>query len=148
MVKEDIDKLKDIKDSIGNIFDVIGDIDQGTYLYKMDNDIAFKSVISMNIIVIGEVVNHLPSELKVQLPQFNWDNLIRIRNSVIHQYDNPEKNNEKIWNCYVNNDLENLYTFAEQVIDIYQINEHNNSSQPEEKVKPKDEEAPSPSFTM
>ena len=148
MDNEDIDKLKDIKNEIGIILDVIGDLNQGTFLYKMDNDIAFNSIISLKIMIVGEVVNHLSPELTKQLPQFNWDNFISMRNSLIHGYDLPEKNKAKIWNSFVNNDLENLYSFAEEVIKIYQSNNNFDSSKSEEKIEPKVEERHGPTFKM
>ena len=148
MIDDDINRLKHIKDAIGKIIDVIGDIDQGTYQFKMDNEVEFESIISRNIMIVGEAVFHLSPSVTEQEPAINWENFVSIRNSVVHEYFDVELNKAKIWDCYLDNDMENLYSFAEEVIEIYKLDNHNVPSNSEEKNEPKKDENPSPSFTM
>ena len=39
-----------------------------------------------NLSIIGEAVNNLPEEIKVQSPLIPWEEIIGMRNKVIHEY--------------------------------------------------------------
>lgn len=58
------------------------------------SQITFDAVV-MNVLVIGESINHLPDRLKAGLGALPWKSIIALRNLVAHGY--PELEERIIW---------------------------------------------------
>ena len=50
-----------------------------------ENDLVADAVVR-NLEIIGEAARHVPMEVREQLPEINWRQIVAFRNVVIHEY--------------------------------------------------------------
>lgn len=50
------------------------------------NDTKTIDAVVRNLSVIGEAVNNIPDEIKIKYQDIPWDEIIGMRNKVIHEY--------------------------------------------------------------
>jgi uncharacterized protein with HEPN domain len=65
-----------------------------TYEIFKTNSHYFKSV-AMNILQIGELINHLSKEFQEKYPQIPYRSIVSLRNVIVHGYGTLES--DKIW---------------------------------------------------
>lgn len=74
--------LNDIKGAIEKIEKYTQDLD----LKKFANDSKTIDAVVRNLTIIGEAVNYLPEEIKIQYPNIPWQEIAGMRNKIIHEY--------------------------------------------------------------
>ncbi len=75
-----------IEDILRHIDD-IGEFVAGMSYDDFLNDKKTKAAISLKLLVIGETVNRLPDQLKLQYPEIEWNKIVRSRNIIAHDYE-------------------------------------------------------------
>ena len=102
-------EINDANDQFGNSYDIL----------KINS--VYINAVSMCIIQIGELVNHLSDELKIQFNEIPWHDIKRMRNIAAHQYHKLDFN--ILWET-ITVDIPNLKNYCE-----YIINNNYNSEQ-------------------
>ena len=74
--------LEDIKDSISKIERYVNGVDFETF----SNDDKTIDAVVRNLEIIGEAVNSLPEEIKIQNPEIAWKEAVGMRNKITHEY--------------------------------------------------------------
>jgi|SRR3989344_1917318 len=74
--------IQDINDSIARIGNYIKDL---TFDEFVKDDKTIDAVIR-NLFVIGEAVRNIPEEVKLKNSDIPWDEIIGMRNKIIHEY--------------------------------------------------------------
>jgi uncharacterized protein with HEPN domain len=74
--------IDDILESIGRIEDYVRNLSENDFL----NDMKTIDAVVRNLSVMGEAVNNIPDEIKIKHPDIPWDEIIGMRNKIIHEY--------------------------------------------------------------
>ncbi len=83
MKKNDFIYLKHILDAIEKIYNYLSDI----FDYEMfDKDSKTQDAVLRQLSIIGEAANKISSEFKLKYPELPYQNMIAMRNFVIHEY--------------------------------------------------------------
>jgi len=102
-------EIYDANDQFGNSLDVL----------KTNN--VYKNAVSMCILQIGELVNHLSDKIKMQYDEMPWHDIKRMRNIAAHQYHIFDV--DILWET-ITEDIPKLKNYCE-----YIINNNYNSEQ-------------------
>ncbi len=81
--------LRDWKDRVQDILDVIGEI--RSFINGMDfqafaSDAKTLKAVELDFIVIGEAANQIPDEVVIDNPQVPWQLIRAMRNRLVHVY--------------------------------------------------------------
>ena len=77
------------------------------------NDEDYKNSVSMCILQVGELVNHLSSDFKNSHKDIPWSAIVGMRNHFAHGY--LEMDISEIWNT-VNNDMPEIKQYCDDVL--------------------------------
>ena len=75
-------RLLDIQDAIDRVFEYVEGMDYGTFL----SDQKTQDAVARNIEIIGEASRALPGELRERADSIPWQDIVGMRNVVIHEY--------------------------------------------------------------
>lgn len=100
--------LEDIKNSI----EKIEKYTKSLTFKKFVKDFKTIDAVVRNLSIIGEAVNNMPQEIKDQRPDIPWDEIIGMRNKVIHEYFGIDE--DILW-ATIKNDLP---YFKEQILEL------------------------------
>ena len=99
----------DIKKAINNINDYI----KGLTINDFAKDSKTQNAVLMSLQIIGEAVNNLPSDIKLEHNIIEWYKIIGLRNVIAHDY--FKINIEIIWNT-VKTDIPILKEQIEKIL--------------------------------
>ncbi len=91
-------RIQDILDAIAKIQRYVSAVDFEAF----ENDEEIMDAVVLNLTVIGEAANHIPSEITDNHPEIPWRQMIDLRNFSVHAYWNLRPS--VIWDT-IQNDL-------------------------------------------
>ena len=101
--------LNDIADSILKVKSFIQDITYEQFL--KDDKTQFAVIRALEI--IGEATRQIPEEVKKQYSNLPWQEIIKMRDKLIHHYYGVDL--EVVWNT-VNQDLDDLENIIQEIV--------------------------------
>lgn len=96
-MQRDAATLLDIADAARSIGEFIEDMDQAAFL----NDRKTQSAVLHQLLVLGEAVKRLSPEFRASHPDIPWTSAARMRDYLIHSYDNVEL--DIVWDTITQN---------------------------------------------
>lgn len=67
----------------------------------------------LDIVIIGEACNHIPQDIRDRAPELAWDDIVRMRNLIVHGY--WRINERTIWET-ASNDVLRLHSQIEALL--------------------------------
>lgn len=105
----DLASLLDISQAIQKVQKYKQDMDKAAFL----NDDKTQSAIIFQLLIIGEAVKRISTELRSQYPDIPWSLIARMRDNLIHRYDNIDL--DEVWKT-ADEDIPTLLTFLEPLL--------------------------------
>jgi uncharacterized protein with HEPN domain len=102
-------RLRHILEAINNIENFTSQL---TFSDFFSNNLV-KSATVRELEIIGEAANHLTQELKNKYNEVNWEEIIGLRNIIIHEYFTVDY--EVVWEI-VNNDIQPLKSIVIKIL--------------------------------
>ena len=109
MLPRDNASLLDILDQIRVIGEHLHDVTREAFL----SDLLRRDAVMLRVAIIGEAATRLSDEFRSAHPEVDWRAIRRMRNFLIHVYDQVDYS--KVWDT-VENDLEPLKQAVEQIL--------------------------------
>lgn len=85
---------------------------RGFDLEKFAADTKTIDAVVRNLTIIGEAVNYLPEEIKIQYPNIPWQEIAGMRNKIVHEYFGVDEN--ILWKTIT----EDIKLFKQQLIEL------------------------------
>jgi uncharacterized protein with HEPN domain len=105
----DLNRLRDMLDAARLSQQIV----EGKSRNSLDEDIVIALALTRLIEIIGEAASHISNEIRTQLPQIPWRNIIGMRNRVIHDYGNV--NYDILWKATAE-DIPELIRILEDIL--------------------------------
>lgn len=115
---DDFTRLKHIADACQEALDFI----KGITRQELENDRMLSLALVKELDIIGEAANHISSELKNRHPDVSWQDMIGMRNRLVHVYFGI--NYDIVWQTIT----ENLPILLAQINDILKLDFPQNKS--------------------
>lgn len=109
MIREILDYLEDILESINNIERFVEGMDFNDF--KKDEKTIYAVIRALEI--IGEAVKNIPEEIKKKYPEIPWKNMAGMRDKLIHEYFGVNK--RVVWDA-IKEELPNIKPLFEKIL--------------------------------
>ena len=109
MKKDPLVYIDDILDSI----EAIKNYTAGLTKEDFFNSTEKQDAVYRRLEVIGEAANRLPDEFRNQYPQVPWQNIVGMRNVLIHEYNSIDL--DRVW-ATIQKDIDKLEEYLKSIL--------------------------------